>query len=324
MKISVFGLGYVGCVTAACFARKHDVIGVDIVKEKVDAINKGFAQIKEKNLDNLIKKAVKKKKLSATTNARKAILNSDISFLCIGTPSKKDGSINLDYLIKVCKEIGKILREKKHHIIIIRSTIFPGSSKKLAKIIEKASGKKEGKDFDIAINPEFMREGAAIEDFFAPSFIVIGTKNKKVSKIIKKIYSSVSVKARVFIVDIGVAEMIKYVNNSFHALKVTFTNEIASVCKQLEIDSKKIMEIFCSDKKLNLSSYYMKPGFAYGGSCLPKDLLALKKEAWNLKIKTPVLDVIAKSNFEQINRAIKLIKQQSIPAKRGKNGELKC
>jgi len=309
MRISVFGLGYVGCVTSACFAYLgHNVIGVDIVESKVTAINSGKAPIKEKGLDRLIKTAVKVKKLVATTSTEFAITNSDISFICVGTPARIDGAIELKYIENVCKDIAKLIRNKKNHIIVIRSTILPGTVNKLVRIVERYSGKKNKIGFSIAVNPEFMREGSAVSDFFKPPFIIIGLDNRDIAKKIAKLYRKVN--SKIFITRIDIAEMIKYVNNSFHALKIVFSNEIGTIAKKLGIDSKKLMSLFCQDTKLNLSSYYMMPGFAYGGSCLPKDLSAICNKARELDIEIPLLNAIQKSNNIHIKRAIDLIRSQ--------------
>ena len=315
MRISIFGLGYVGIVSAACLSHLgHTIIGVDIAKYKVDLINKGILPIKEKNLDKLISKAMREKLLKATTSTKDAILSSDISFICVGTPPKRNGDLDLSALESVCGEIGSALRAKGskegrlNHIIVIRSTMFPGSLSILKNILEKSSGKKEGLDFYLATNPEFLREGSAIKDFFKAPYIVVGSENKEVGKKVLSIYSGIHTKK--FIVKPEIAQMIKYASNSFHALKVTFANEIGSVCKELGIDGKKLMGLFCEDNQLNISSYYLKPGFAYGGSCLPKDLAALKNNANNLKLNTPLLDSISLSNLEHIKRGISLIESK--------------
>jgi len=306
MKISVFGLGYVGAVTAACLAELgHKVIGVDIIKYKVDFLNNGEPPVEERGLRALVKKSVLKGRLSATTNPKEAILNSELSFVCVGTPPKKNGDIDIEPLKRTMNDIGKVLKEKEHHIIVIRSTIFPGTFEKLKKVLEDISGKKEGKDFDLAVNPEFLREGSAIKDFFNPPYIVVGSNKKEICQKIFEIYKKI--KSKKFIVNEKIAQAIKYVNNSWHALKVTFTNEIASICKALDIDSKKLMGLFCEDKQLNISPYYLNPGFSYGGSCLPKDTEVLKVNAKKLNLKTPVINSIQESNFEHIKRAINLI-----------------
>lgn len=306
MKISVFGLGYVGVVTAACFAKLgHEVIGVDLVQYKVESINGGEAPIKEKGLDELVYMGVKSEKLKAMMDTEKAILETDISFICVGTPPKRKGDIDLEALKRVCEEIGKALRKKKYHLIVIRSTMFPGSFEIVKEILEKSSNKKSGKDFNITANPEFLREGTAIKDFFNPPFIIIGSENKDIAKKIIYLYKNINTKK--FIVKPDIAQMIKYVSNSWHALKVTFANEIGAICSELGIDSKNLMGLFLEDNQLNISPYYLKPGFAYGGSCLPKDLAALQRNSFKLKVHSPILDSISKSNFEQMKRAIKLI-----------------
>jgi GDP-mannose 6-dehydrogenase len=309
MKISVFGLGYVGAVSAACFADMgHEVIGVDIIREKVDAINKGKVLLKEKGLDFLIKKNVEKGRLRATTNPIKAILETDMTFICVGTPSKKNGDIDLTALKKTCEKIGKILKEKRYHAIVIRSTIFPGTAKIIEDILEENSGKRAGLDFELAISPEFLREGSAIKDFFYPPCIVIGAESKDFGKRVMKVYSKI--KSKKFIVDESTAQMIKYASNSWHALKVVFANEIAALCKDYGVDSKRLMALFSEDKQLNISPYYLKPGFAYGGSCLPKEVAVINNRAKKSKEKLHLLESIPKSNMEQINRAIRLIESK--------------
>jgi len=306
MKISVFGLGYVGAVTAACLAKLgHKVIGVDIVKYKVDFLNNGEPPVEEKDLRELVEEVVLKGRLSATTNSKEAILNSELSFVCVGTPPKKDGDIDIEPLKRTMNDIGKVLKEKEYHVVVIRSTIFPGTFEKLKKILEDVSGKKEGKDFALAVNPEFLREGSAINDFFYPPYIIVGANKKEICRKIFEVYKKI--KCKKFIVNGKIAQAIKYVNNSWHALKVSFANEISSICKKLDIDSKKLMGLFCEDKQLNISSYYLKPGFAYGGSCLPKDTEVLRVNAKKLKLNAPIINSIQESNFEHIKRAINII-----------------
>jgi len=303
MNISIFGLGYVGVCSAACFAKMgHNVIGIDITKYKIDCINRGKSPVYEKGIDKLVKTQVKSGRLKATSNIKEAIMSSDISFICVGTPPKKNGDADISTLKKVLKDIVKITKDKPNHIIVIRSTIFPGTLKLLKNII---------KDSKVAVNPEFLREGTAIEDFFNPPFILIGSDNLSIATIILSIYSKFD--ADKFIVSPNTAQMIKYTSNSFHALKISFTNEISSICKRLNIDSKQVMQLFCEDKQLNISSYYLKPGFSYGGSCLPKDLAALNNNVKRLNIKCPIINSISKSNNNQIERAVKLI--ESIKSK---------
>jgi len=307
MNISVFGLGYVGMVSSACLAKiGHNVIGVDIIDYKIESLNNGISHIAEKGLNELVSEQVSKKKLSATKNAEEAILKTDITFVCVGTPPKENGDMDFSAIEKSCSEIGRALRKKKSHIIVIRSTMFPGSFERVKDIIEKNSGKKYGKDFHLATNPEFLREGTAIKDFFNPPYIIIGSEDKQTGEKVMEVYGAIKTKR--FIVNPNIAQMIKYASNSFHALKVSFANEIGAVCNKMNIDSKDLMSLFCEDNQLNISSYYLKPGFAYGGSCLPKDLAALKNSAAKLGIDCPVLNSISKSNLKHIERAVELIK----------------
>jgi len=306
MRISVFGLGYVGCVTAACFAKLgHSIIGVDVIDYKIESLNHGASPIEENGLNELVSEQFGKKRILAMKNPAEAILKTDITFVCVGTPPKENGDMDFSALERSCSEIGKALKEKKGHIVVIRSTIFPGSFEKIRDILEKSSGKKCGKDFYLATNPEFLREGNAIKDFFNPPYIIIGCEDKKIGQKVLDVYENIRTKE--FIVSPNIAQMIKYANNSFHALKVSFANEIGAVCNKMGIDSKELMNLFCEDNQLNISPYYLKPGFAYGGSCLPKDLAALKNNAIKMGIDCPVLSSISKSNLKHIERAVNLI-----------------
>jgi GDP-mannose 6-dehydrogenase len=308
MRISVFGLGYVGAVTAACLVNDYNmVIGVDIKEEKVDSINRGKAPIYEKGLDTLISNAVAQKKLRATIDVQDAIDNSEISLICVGTPANLDGSLNLDHMRRVCGQIGQAIRNKSgYHLLVIRSTVLPGTTLNvIAPILEETSGKRMNTDFGICINPEFLREGQAIDDFFNPERIIIGENKSQDGDLLVQIYHAI--KAPVFRLDINTTEIIKYVDNTFHALKISFTNEIASICKKLSIDSQKVMDVFCMDKKLNLAPYYFKPGFAYGGACLPKDLSALLAKSAELNLQLPLLESIRRSNYSHIERGVDLI-----------------
>lgn len=282
--ISVIGLGVVGSATAIGFSKlNYNVVGVDIVKNKRDKINR---------LNN--------KRLNVTSMLDDAILNSEVSFVCVETPTKKNGEIDLRPLIKISKDISEILKNKRYHLIVFRSTMFPGSLEILKDVLEKHSNKKIGIDFDVAINPEFLREKHALKDFFKPSMIIVGSYDSRVSKMVLDYY--IKIKARKFIVGENTAQMIKYVNNSFHALKVVFTNEIATLCKPFNIDSHSLMKLFCADKYLNISTKYFIPGKAYGGMCLSKDLEVLQKRFKDLNITYPVIENISKSNKEQIKR----------------------
>ncbi len=303
MNISVVGLGYVGAVCTACFANEgHNVTGMDIDKVKVDLINKGKAPIVEKDLDKYISKSVKENRLRATTDLKEAIDNSDITIISVGTPSKSNGDIDLNFIKEAAKAIGEKIKEKDtFHIVSMRSTVLPGTGKNVViPIIEEISGKKEGVDFGYVSNPEFLRESSAIYDFYNPPKTVVGTGNKKSASVFKELYAFL--KAPYFETDIETAEMIKYADNSWHAVKVTFANEIGLICKRLGIDSHKVMEIFCADRKLNISSYYLKPGFAFGGSCLPKDVKAITYKAKSLDENVQLLNSLIPSNRYQVER----------------------
>jgi GDP-mannose 6-dehydrogenase len=312
MKISIFGLGYVGLTTAACLAKfNHKIIGVEIKKEKINAINHKKAPFYEKELDNLISTAIKNDRLRATNDVKDAVENSEISLICVGTPSNPDGSINLSYVKNVSKDIGRALKDKNEfHVVVIRSTMLPGSTENtIIPILEKISKKQSSIDFGVCVNPEFMREGQAVNDFFNPEQIVIGESNKISGDYVIQMYNDIQ--ATVIRTDIKTAEMVKYANNSFHAIKITFANEIGSICKKLGTDSHELMKIFCMDRKLNLSPYYLKPGFAFGGSCLEKDLNALLSKAKEHKMKCSLLESVISSNQEHINRVVELIISQN-------------
>lgn len=307
MNISIFGLGYVGCVGMGCLAKQgHRMVGVDVSEEKVRLINSGKATIIEKDIDELIESGYDAGLISATTDYKKAVAVTDISFLCVGTPSGKDGHLNLEYICETGRQIGEALREKdSFHIIVIRSTVFPGTNDKLSSIIEQESGKTRDKDFAVVSNPEFLREGTAVQDYLNPPLTVLGSTCQRAIDAMRELYSFTN--APLEVVGIEVAEMIKYVNNSYHALKVTFANEVGDICKKLGVDSHELMRIFCMDKQLNISPYYFKPGFAYGGSCLPKDLKGLQTLAKDLEVQSPVLQSIDKSNEAHIEEAYSLI-----------------
>ncbi len=307
MKISIFGLGYVGCVGMGCLANQgHQMIGVDVNDVKVDLINQGRPTIVEKDIDKLLSEGHAKGLIRATTDYRDAVLNSEISFLCVGTPSSENGHLDLTFILETARQIGEALREKTaFHIVIIRSTVFPGTNARISEIIEQESGKRRNVDFAVVSNPEFLREGTAVQDYLNPPLTVLGSECETAIETLRQLYAATG--APVEIVPIGVAEMIKYVNNSYHALKVVFANEVGNICKQLGIDSHEVMRIFCMDKQLNISPYYFKPGFAYGGSCLPKDLRGLKTLAHDLYLETPVLNAIEPSNLIHIEQVIRRI-----------------
>lgn len=308
MRISVFGLGYVGCTTAACLAKDgHDVIGVDINVEKVKIINNGRSPIVEKDLDKIVSRMVKKKKLRATVNSKEAVRNSEVSLICVGTPSNNNGSLNLNHIRRVCKDIGLALSgNNTFHVVVIRSTLLPGITEgKLIPNLERHSGRKVNLHFGVCVNPEFLREGSSVDDFYNPPIIVIGEANEKSGKIVENMYRNFT--ASVIRTTIKTAEMIKYVSNAFHALKICFANEIGNICKREGIDSGEVMRIFCMDTQLNLSPRYLQPGFAFGGSCLPKDLRALVHKGRQMDLDLPVLESILQSNEIQIKNGIDLI-----------------
>tara|TARA_B100001250_G_C19799134_1_gene790134 strand:+ start:576 stop:1883 length:1308 start_codon:yes stop_codon:yes gene_type:complete len=307
MNISVFGLGYVGCVSLGCLAKQgHQVIGVDVNLQKVELINNGKPTIIEKDIAELIIEQHLNKRISATTDFKLAIDNSDISIICVGTPLKDDGKLSMEYINRVSVNIADALINKNSfHTIVVRSTIIPGTAKNISNIIEKISGKTLNKDFTIVINPEFLREGTSIFDYFNPPLTIIGYNNDKGGNLISSLYNNLP--GKILMIDVEVAEIMKYVNNTFHALKVSFANEVGNICKSANIDSQQVMDILCQDKKLNISSYYLKPGFAYGGSCLPKDLKAFQSFAKENGQIPHVINSISKTNIDQIKKAIELI-----------------
>ncbi len=308
MKISVFGLGYVGTVSVGCLAKDgHCVIGVDVNADKVAALNSGTAPIVEPEIGGFISTAYQHGLLSATTSSTEGIVQTDVSFLCVGTPSHNNGSLDLTYLQRVCEDVGKALAQKKTpHTLVFRSTILPGTTEDVAiPILEKHSGKKVGEDVFVCYNPEFLREGTAVKDYYHPPKIVIGERKQGEGDVLAEIYGGIE--APLVRTSIRTAEMVKYSDNAFHALKVTFGNEIGILCKQLGIDSHEVMDIFCKDTKLNLSKVYLKPGFAFGGSCLPKDLRALSYQAKRHDVDTPLLNAITVSNSAHVRGVINKI-----------------
>ena len=307
MNISIFGLGYVGCVSMGCLAKlNYKVIGVEN-KKKINLISKGKPTILEPGLDKLIKSGSDKGLISATYDYKSAIADSELSFVCIGTPGSKNGNLNLNFLFNGLKQIAEgLIYKKSFHTIVIRSTVIPGSFNKIINILEKQSGKKQKKDFCVIMNPEFLREGTAVRDFMSPPLNIIGTECEKGYKLLKKIYSFN--KAPFERVSEEVAEMIKLVSNSFHGLKISFANEIGNLCKKIGMDSDEIMRIFCEDKKLNISSAYLKPGFAFGGSCLPKDIKAICRLSDNFNVKVPVIASLESSNDFQKKKTYEMIK----------------
>jgi len=307
-KISIFGLGYVGTVMAACLARAgHLVTGVDTNRTKVEIFNQGRSPIIEKDLDPLIAAGVREGRLRATADGKASILDSDISFICVGTPSNPNGSLDLKFIERVTFEIAEVLKAKTGpHIIAIRSTVLPGTTEMtVIPILERVTGKKAGRDFGVIVNPEFLRESSAVDDFYNPPKTVIGALEDRDAERIAAIYHGIE--APLVKTSLRVAEMIKYADNSFHALKVVFSNEMGNICKALDIDSHEVMNIFCRDTKLNLSPYYLKPGFAFGGSCLPKEVRALLYKAKTLDVDVPMLKAVLESNELQVKLAVRHI-----------------
>jgi GDP-mannose 6-dehydrogenase len=308
MRISVLGLGYVGTVSAACLAaRGHEVIGVDVNAAKVDLINKGQAPILEADVSELVAKTVACGRLSAVRDTAAAIAHTDLSIVCVGTPGAAGGAIDRRAVVGVCSEIGEAIRGKTDlHTIVVRSTVLPGTFRNMiVPALESASGREANVGFKVALNPEFMREGTAVADFANPSKTVIGGDDAEVIETISSLYADLP--GRVVRTTPEIAEIVKYVDNSWHALKVTFANEVGNICQAVGVDSHAVMDIFVLDEKLNISKAYLRPGFAFGGSCLPKDVRAICHLAQQFDLNIPVLKAITASNQGQIERAIEWV-----------------
>jgi GDP-mannose 6-dehydrogenase len=307
MRISIFGLGYVGCVSLGCLAKNgHDVIGVDVSEFKIDLINTGQPTIQEKDIDGLMAEGFAKGRIAATPCATEAVHNTEVSIICVGTPPSANGHLDLSYIFKTAEQIGKALKTKENfHTVVIRSTVMPGTNRRYGDIIEEFSGKKRSAGFSVISNPEFLREGSAVYDYYHPAITVIGGDHPGAIEQVASLYRCLD--APIEITDINVAELIKYVNNSFHALKIAFANEVGNICKALHIDPFKVMELFCKDTRLNISRAYLKPGFVYGGSCLPKDLKGLVTLGHDNYLDTPVLAMINSSNEQHRKKAFELI-----------------
>ena len=308
MKISVLGLGYVGTVSASCLAQDgHDVVGVDPEPAKVDLINAGRTPIIEKDVGQIIDRQVAAGRLSATMDVDAAVQRSDLILVCVGTPSRANGDIDVKYVQRVCEQIGSALRTHDGApAVVIRSTMLPGTMREVViPALESRSGRRAGADFGVCVNPEFLREGTAVHDYLHPPKVVIGELNRASGDPVASLYASLA--APLVRTDIETAEMVKYADNAWHALKVGFANEIGNLCKALQVDSHRVMDIFCQDTKLNLSPYYLKPGFAFGGSCLPKDLRALLYKAKSLDVSLPILGAILPSNEQQLERGVRAV-----------------
>jgi GDP-mannose 6-dehydrogenase len=305
LSISVFGMGYVGSVTAACLAHVgHRVIGVDVSLAKVEMMAAGRSPIVEAHMSELVEAGHQAGTLHATTDALAAVRSSEVSFVCVGTPGLRSGKLDLAYVERVVHEIGSALKQKNsYHVIVLRSTVLPGTTESVViPTLEKASGRRAGMDFAVCYNPEFMREGSAVTDFLQPPYTVLGAQDPKHLTVARQLYETIP--GAVFATSIPAAEMVKYVCNAFHAVKVGFANEVGTLCKSLGVDTEAVTKIYTSDTKLNISPAYLSPGFAFGGSCLPKDLRALGHRTKELDLALPLLESVLPSNALHIDRAV--------------------
>lgn len=308
LSISIFGLGYVGSVSAACFAKLgHRVIAVDINPAKVEMLESGRSPILEAQMKELVAEARGACRLHATTDARSAVRESEISFVCVGTPSLRSGKLDLSHVEHAARELGTGLKDKNSpHTVVLRSTASPGTTESVfVPALEQASGKICGRDFTVCYNPEFMREGSAVADFLSPPYTIVGARDPQDLAPLRTLYTGIP--GQTFETTIEVAEMVKYVSNAFHALKASFANEIGTLCKQFGVDAQSVTRIFTSDTRLNISPAYLSPGFAFGGSCLPKDLRALTHRAKEMDLQLPLLEAILPSNTEHLNRAVEAV-----------------
>lgn len=308
LAISVFGLGYVGSVSAACFASMgHQVIGVDVNPAKVEMVESGRSPIIEAGMSELVAEGNRAGRLHATTDSAAAVLQSDISFVCVGTPSLRNGKLDLSHIEKVAREIAAALKQKKSaHTFVLRSTVLPGTVESIVlPVLEQVSGRRAGTDFTVVYNPEFMREGSAVADFLQPPYTILGAQDPSHLAPLRDLYGQTP--GKVFETSIAVAEMAKYLSNAFHAVKVVFANEVGTLCKHLNVDAQAVTEIFTSDVRLNISPAYLSPGFAFGGSCLPKDVRALMYKAKELDLKLPMLESLLPSNSEHVERAVEAV-----------------
>lgn len=311
MKISVFGIGYVGAVSAACLAESgHNVTAVDIDQHKIDTLNAGKTPFYEPDLEHLISQNVKRQRLRATNDCKEAVLASDLSLICVGTPSDDDGALDLRYIETVCAQIGEALQGTSDHIVVIRSTVLPGTLDTVIRpVLEKASGQIAGQDFFIANNPEFLREGCAVADYQKPTMIVVGAHEEDTANKVLSLYEAIE--APKTICSPSTAEGLKYVSNAWRANKVSFANEVGNILQAHGVDSHAVMDIFFSDTQINLGKSFLTPGFAFGGSCLPKDVRALKHSANDKGLSTPLFNSILEANTQQIERAMEMIETHS-------------
>jgi GDP-mannose 6-dehydrogenase len=310
MKVAIFGIGYVGAVSAACLARDgHEVVAVDPNPIKVEALSAGASPIVEAGLPELIEAAVKHGRLRATAEAAEALAEAELSLVCVGTPSRPNGSLDTSFVGRVAGDIGAFLKTADHHhSVVVRSTILPGTMQSLViPELARASGKVAGLDFGVGYYPEFLREGTAIRDYDDPGAIVFGAADDVTLQRLMSMYSQLPLQPAV--VDIPTAEAVKYVNNAWHATKISFANEIGNIVQQAEVDSHLVMEILCADRRLNISPAYLRPGFAFGGSCLPKDLAALRYKARQLDVGAPLLDAVLLANDAQLEKAFRLVER---------------
>ena len=308
MKISIFGMGYVGAVTAACLAKEgHEVIGVDISRDKIEQIGAGKSPIVEAKIGEIMEDVVKRGALRATLDARAAINETEVSMICVGTPSRENGDVDLTFVRRVTEKIGQVLKNKKaFHTLIVRSTIPPGTTEDvIIPILEEASGKKVYIDFDVCFNPEFLREASSVDDFYNPPFTVVGVQSEAAAEVVKAMFSFLD--APFEVTTIRTAEFVKYVCNVWHALKVCFGNEIGTIARKLGIDGHEVMRLFMTDTKQNISPMYLRPGFAYGGSCLPKDVRGLLYQAKRHDFAAALLSSIPASNEQQLEEGFKLV-----------------
>lgn len=308
MRVSVFGVGYVGCVTAACLAHEgHEVIGVDVDSSKIQSINEGRSPFFEPGLDDLLREEVRAGRLRATADQAGAVRNSDLALICVGTPTNPDGTTRLDYLRRVVTTIAQELQKSdRYYVLALRSTVLPNAiENEVIPLLEKNSLKSVGGQVGFVYNPEFLREGVALKDFYDAPWTVIGASDEKAADMVADLYKEIE--SPIVRTDPKTAALVKYFSNAFHAVKVVFGNEVGTLCRELGVDASEVMDVFCQDSKLNISARYLKPGFAFGGSCLPKDVKALVAEAGKRGLKLPLLESILPSNELHLKSCIRAV-----------------